>query len=156
MGCFSSSNRSHSPTRQHIRSIYVDAQNLNADIRQAYNNGAHVGALYGRCGHLLLELQQRIGNRSGHAPDVFRNQLSDIQSQYNSIINPLSHSIQNNQSSSSSGQEREFILLLSRPLLILRLCSPAPILRVGLILCVCVCVSFESQRASAAWSGADA
>lgn len=106
MRCFKSNNRSLSPTRQNIGSILTDTQNLYTEIRQAYNNGGNVGDLSGSCANLLLELRERMITQSGQAPNVFRNRFSDIQNQFDSLINPISHSIKNNQVSRGSSQER--------------------------------------------------
>ena len=106
MRCFNPSNRSLSPTRQTISVILTDAQNLYAEVQQAFNNGRDVGNIYANSVNLLIDLQERMRTKSGDAPNVLRNRFSRIQDEFNELINPISHSIKNDQSTRRARQER--------------------------------------------------
>ena len=106
MRCFNPTNRALSPTRQTISEILTDTQNLYAEVQQAFNNGRDVGNMYANSGNLLIDLQERMRTKSGVAPNVLRNRFSRIQEEFNEMINPISHSVKNDQSYRRGRQER--------------------------------------------------
>ena len=106
MRCFNPSNRALSPTRQNISEILTDTQNLYAEVQHAFNSGRDVGNTYADSGNLLIDLQERMRTRSGEAPNVFRNRFGRIQNEFNELINPISHSVKNEQSLRRERQQR--------------------------------------------------
>ena len=106
MRCFNPTNRALSPTRQTISEILADTQNLYAEVQQAFNNGRDVGNTYANSGNLLIDLQERMQTKSGEAPRVYRNRFGRIQSEFDELINPISHSVKNDQSTRRPRQER--------------------------------------------------
>lgn len=107
MRCFNSNSRSLSPTRQNIRSILTDTENLYAEIQNAYNNDRlDVAGAYASCGNLLWHLRDRMRTKSGDDPNVLRNRFSSIQNEFDSLINPISHFIKNDQSTGRTRPEK--------------------------------------------------
>ena len=106
MKCFNPYNRSLSPTRQNIRSILTDTENLHAEIEHAFNNNRPVGDIFVNSGNLLVDLRRRMRNQSGEDPNVFRNRFSRIQNDFNVLLYPISHLIKNHQSGGKTGLEK--------------------------------------------------
>ena len=102
MRCFNSTARPSSPTRQSIHTVLTECKNLRRTIQEASHSGRHVGPTHFRSIELLEHLKERLKTRSGPSPDVYRERLSQIEHQFNTLVYPITQSVVNEQSNRSS------------------------------------------------------